>query len=89
MECRIVLQTRIDIRCNIANIILQNLVALFQLALHLPDGIEDGGMIPGELLTDVGQAQVVSFRIRYMAVCRASAVPLFFSVPLKTASSTL
>ena len=34
-----------------------------------------------------GKDRLVSFRIRYMATCRASAVPLFFWVPRRTTSS--
>ena len=33
-------------------------IAVFQGDFHLADGIKDGGVVPGEFLADVGQAQV-------------------------------
>ena len=52
------LQTGIDIRSNIPNIILKILITVLQLHLHLPDGVQHRGVIPVELPSNVGQTQI-------------------------------
>ena len=53
-----ILKATIDVGCNIPDVILHGAVAVFQGNFHLADGIENGGMVPGEFLADIGQGQI-------------------------------
>ena len=52
------LQTRVNISCNVPNVILQRGVAALQSGLYLADGIQDSRVVSSEFFTDVRQAQV-------------------------------
>ena len=52
------LQAGIDIGCNIPDIVLKLGVSGLQGQLHLADGVKDRGVVPVELPSNVGQAQV-------------------------------
>lgn len=49
------LQTCVDIGRDIADVVLQDGVAVLQGGLHLADGVEHGGMILAELAPDIRQ----------------------------------
>ncbi len=51
---------------------------VLQAHFHLADGVNDGGVISSKFRPISGRERLVNWRIRYMATCRASAVPLFF-----------
>ena len=53
-----ILKARIDIRCNIPNVVLEGGITLLQLHFHLTDSVEDGGVILAEFLANVGQRKV-------------------------------
>ena len=52
------LKTRIDVSRNVADIVLQLLIAVFQRNFHLTDAVENGGVVTVEFLADIGKAEV-------------------------------
>ena len=52
------LQTGIDVRGDVPDVILHGGVPVFQRDFDLPDGVQYGGVIPGKFLADVRQTQV-------------------------------
>ena len=52
------LETGIDVRGDVPDVILQGGVAVFQGRFHFADVIKDSGVILGKFLTDVGQGKI-------------------------------
>ena len=50
------LQAGVDIGGNVPDVVLHVGVLIFQSHLHLADGVEHRGVIPGKFLADVRQA---------------------------------
>ena len=57
-ELCILLKAGVNVCGNVADVVLGIGIAVFQGNLHLADGIENGGMVPGEFLADVGKRKV-------------------------------
>ena len=55
------LQRRIDVRCNVPDVVLQAGIPGGDGLLHLLDGVEDGGVVLVQLLADVRGGEVGQF----------------------------
>ena len=52
------LQTGIDVRCNVPDVVLQGGIADLQSLLNFLDGVENGGVILAKLCANGGQAEI-------------------------------